>query len=73
MVGEKNTNQRQNNVGNIPVQDQIKTDIEVAAATKMIIQANGKIGIGLSTNSNWDGDYNLYVKSGIMFAILTLI
>lgn len=31
----------------------------------LTINNDGKIGIGISTASNWDGNYNLYVKNGI--------
>lgn len=37
----------------------------ISSWSGIIIRNDGKVGIGISSGSNWDGTYKLYVKDGI--------
>lgn len=53
-------------LGSTGTNDQGKTDADVVAASKMVIQSDGKVIIGDVTDLNTTNTYKLYVKDGII-------
>ena len=50
---------------NAPIQSFATDEIFITSNTKMIIRADGKVGIGVSAFCQFPDDYNLYVTKGI--------